>query len=736
MMRSLVLSVLLVTIFTRGLLFGQSTPQWLNFSYGENIYALAEEADYIWIGTVGGLVRMSKTDGSLQFFNRANSPLPSNAVHAIAIDSSGKKWLGTEGDGVLTYHNGGWETLSSDLYSGVEVYPNTIAVEENGTTWVGYQDAGLAVYDGNTWTGYRTWNSALPSEHVYDILLDANGTKWIGSGGGLVKIVGETWTIYDPTNSGIESYFIYSLARDADGNLWMATPDKGILIFSPGSGTWQSYNSTNSPLTTDKIYVVAIDHNNNKWFGTDQGVFYFDGQNWAHFNLDNAPLPNQYVYALLVDSQNHLWVGTLRGLVMFDGSEWSTYRTSNSPLPRFSISSLAMGRKINLWIGTAGGGLLRFDTANWQVYTSSNSALPGDNITALYMENGNRLWIGTQQNGIALLEGTDWSVFQNSAVTGYTVNCLVVDQNNNLWVGLANNGLVKYDGNSWVAYKAPDYPLPDNDILSLVVDSNNHLWIGTRKGVVRFDQGENWTVYDPTNASLPGWGILSLARDLSDAIWAAVPSYWNGTSWDKGGLAEFISGQWQTVSRNVCGLDGKSIHQLHIDANSNKWVATNQGLVKFISENNWEEITIENSRLPTNDITAVVTDSLGNIWIATTSLYEQQINLCAYNENGVVLGINRENQPSNRITGFQLHQNYPNPFNPSTTIEYDLPQSGNIRLTVYDVSGRKVSELVRGFQTAGKHKVTFHAQNRGSGVYLYQLEAPGVLETRKMLLIK
>jgi Secretion system C-terminal sorting domain/Metalloenzyme superfamily len=84
----------------------------------------------------------------------------------------------------------------------------------------------------------------------------------------------------------------------------------------------------------------------------------------------------------------------------------------------------------------------------------------------------------------------------------------------------------------------------------------------------------------------------------------------------------------------------------------------------------------------------------------------------------------------------ELSQNYPNPFNPTTTIKYSLPQPGNVKLTVYNLLGEQVSELVNGFMEAGVHTINFNASELNSGIYIYKIEANGFVQSRKMTLIK
>lgn len=85
---------------------------------------------------------------------------------------------------------------------------------------------------------------------------------------------------------------------------------------------------------------------------------------------------------------------------------------------------------------------------------------------------------------------------------------------------------------------------------------------------------------------------------------------------------------------------------------------------------------------------------------------------------------------------YRLHQNYPNPFNPETKIKFEIPRQGFVSLKVYDISGRETASLVNSDLSPGVYEYSFDGSGLGSGVYFYQLESNGYIETRKMILLK
>src|SRR5690606_25873071 len=91
-------------------------------------------------------------------------------------------------------------------------------------------------------------------------------------------------------------------------------------------------------------------------------------------------------------------------------------------------------------------------------------------------------------------------------------------------------------------------------------------------------------------------------------------------------------------------------------------------------------------------------------------------------------------QISNEIPAeFTLCQNYPNPFNPVTNIIYELRIKSNVRLEVYDLTGKLVQTLVNKEQPAGTYQYTFDGNRLTSGVYFYKLQTDNFMDTKKMI---
>lgn len=117
------------------------------------------------------------------------------------------------------------------------------------------------------------------------------------------------------------------------------------------------------------------------------------------------------------------------------------------------------------------------------------------------------------------------------------------------------------------------------------------------------------------------------------------------------------------------------------------------------------------------------------------AVFEGPTGVTAYGVSGCsgpVSSVENEELP----VSYSLSQNYPNPFNPSTTISFTIPNSGFVKLVVYDVLGKEVTTLLNEEKVAGVYEVNFNVRNLASGIYFYTIKAGNFTSTKKMILMK
>ena len=214
-------------------------------------------------------------------------------------------------------------------------------------------------------------------------------------------------------------------------------------------------------------------------------------------------------------------------------------------------------------------------------------------------------------------------------------------------------------------------------------------------------------------------------------------------TWDNTGWADFGTFFLQDAFGGLLGIDVDMTQEnsLTLDnpaLNTLKWMVT-----PMETDGGGEEeglsVIIDSSNVVTVAYTAGWTGSGEITFIAT----DQTATALSGSDNAVFIV-----EPSVTIveevgipTVFTLHQNYPNPFNPVTTLRYDLPDENNITLTIYDLNGKEINQLVNINQPAGYRSVQWNATDmRGkpvsAGVYLYQIRAGAFVQTKKMVLLK
>lgn len=113
----------------------------------------------------------------------------------------------------------------------------------------------------------------------------------------------------------------------------------------------------------------------------------------------------------------------------------------------------------------------------------------------------------------------------------------------------------------------------------------------------------------------------------------------------------------------------------------------------------------------------------------------QQIMTAAFNYFGLI-PTSVDDKVVEIPTAFNLEQNFPNPFNPETNIRFSIPVESDVRLTVFDVLGSEVAQLINEKMTPGTYTVNFKVNNISSGIYFYRLESRDFIQTKKMIYLR
>lgn len=216
-------------------------------------------------------------------------------------------------------------------------------------------------------------------------------------------------------------------------------------------------------------------------------------------------------------------------------------------------------------------------------------------------------------------------------------------------------------------------------------------------------------------------------------------------------IPDFFAKMTSETGQNLTWFYNAWIYQPNHPVYQNNYYFTNLGggqyRVNFLAKQTQTNagffpipIMIKMSFATGADTTVKVMNNVNNQWFSFT--FNRQPTSVVFDPNNEIviksasLIMSTEENISSIPAKFELKQNYPNPFNPVTSIEYDIPKNSNVKITVYDNTGKEVSVLVNEFKQAGKYSSSFNAMNLSSGVYFYRIQAEDYSEVKKMTLLK
>jgi hypothetical protein len=255
---------------------------------------------------------------------------------------------------------------------------------------------------------------------------------------------------------------------------------------------------------------------------------------------------------------------------------------------------------------------------------------------------------------------------------------------------------------------------------------------GTPKQDANLDSNWVWTGTDRAHSGY----LFVPSSGTNVASWTGVSGTWgaiaNGTWWDINNSKSSPLGIQHQLPANAIAGPGTYNFAISVSPfESGNLVKTT--LSKTDGSYYYEASTITPVVATTNKFNCVAF-AINNSSTTTMNLIEIQVD----RGPDLITDISGEeiNQLEQLPTVYTLNQNYPNPFNPTTTIEFSLPQSSEVNLVVYDLSGQVVAELAKGKFESGYHKINFDAKGLASGVYFIKLKTGSFVGVQKAILLK
>lgn len=250
----------------------------------EDISCIQEDTKgYLWLGFDGkGLARYDQRDKTYQLFTTDNSNIPSNLIIGSNLDSKGRMWFGSYGNGVFYEENGIFHSLPYPAKKADESpinYVRHITEDEEGNLWMGTFMNGIYCMDSKgIFTAYTKENSCLQTNSITDLFRsDDHTTLYIGTSTGLYKMDVPTKRLTQITGRKEDKYplnkiHVNCLHQDYRGLLWIGTRN-GIYIYEKKEGK-VTHLTINDGISHSYIRGIAEDLDKNIWLTTDRGITY------------------------------------------------------------------------------------------------------------------------------------------------------------------------------------------------------------------------------------------------------------------------------------------------------------------------------------------------------------------------------------------------------------------------------------------------------------------------------
>ena len=558
---------------------------------------------------------------------------------------------------------GTWRTYSiADGLAGMHI--EHIAEDSKGYLWFATWDNGVSRFDGDEFQNF-TKQDGLVDDCVNFVLQDNRDQLWFGTLNGVCWYDGSKF--HHLEDEGIAGRAVEFIYEDREGRIWCG----GHRTLGYYDGTvfhdliplyLQHYEQPPSPEWPQQCRGIAQDPKGHLWFGFNY-LIRFDGTSFHRYEEEEGFPPRILTsYAVGQDHTDKVWIGYREysnKLWCYADDNFQSIQVDLSGTLR-KIQSDSTGR---MWFSTSDGVLYQ-DGDGFNRFTPADG-LPNSAVKAVFQDRGHQYWFATW-GGVGFYDAHSISVFDPSTDLSHAAKSksefsqIVQDRRGDIWVGYVapflnrlEKSVFRFDGEGF-AFVGTEDDSDINNCFAIYEDRDRDLWFGGGHGLFRYD-GEKLKKIEEPNAGPGESSICAIAQDSQGQF---LFGHWGNRKHKRRDLLVsplkiiYQRGeQFQTIftenenkdpySRIGTVITGRN-GEVYFHLMYQNFSVSDKGFACWHPEDKLKFYGIEDG-LMDNNVTDLLLDRNGNLWIATLS------GLCCFDGSTFQTFTTDDGLPSNRI---------------------------------------------------------------------------------------